>query len=380
MAVGMNTSRTHVWMESLGDWSWPGRGGAAAEVLPPSWIPAFPPRLESVVATAGAAGASGTWQPQRPIARRLATGALLSALAISTVLVLHRPVSLERLIGVRTADAPPPGRSAQADAVSPFSVLPTLTTVSRDAAGSSIDAATYTSAALHGPGSFLVYLPRGYADTTRHYPVLYLLHGNDQLASAFLQVGLQGELDRLIASHAIPPLIAVMIQGGRGANNWRDSGAKNYESYVLEVQKLVDRTLPTVADRGGRAIAGVSMGGYGAMNVVLSHPDRFTAVESWLGFFNGLDGKLRADRPRLSRMGLRAFIYGGSSDTIADPSENAPFAAALRAAGATAHSAVYPGGHSLETVEAHLESMLVFAGHALSQRPKRVSKPRRSAP
>jgi enterochelin esterase-like enzyme len=239
--------------------------------------------------------------------------------------------------------------------------------VSSDAAGSSIDAASYTSAALHGPGSFIAYLPPGYASTTRRYPVLYLLHGNDQLATAFLQIGLQGELDRLIARHAIPPMIAVMIQGGRGANNWRAYEGRNYEAYVLEVQELVDRTLPTVAARDARAIAGDSMGGYGAMNVALSNPYRFGAVESWLGFFNGLEGQLRADRPVLSRMGLHAFVYGGASDTIADPSEDAPFAAQLRAAGAQAHSAVYPGGHSLETIEAHLGSMLAFAGGALSQ-------------
>jgi S-formylglutathione hydrolase FrmB len=101
------------------------------------------------------------------------------------------------------------------------------------------------------------------------------------------------------------------------------------------------------------------------MNVALSHPERFSLVESWLGFFNGLEGQLRADRPYLSRMGLRAFVYGGESDVIANPDEDAPFAAALRAAGADAHSAVYPGGHSLETVQAHLASMLVFAGRGL---------------
>ena len=44
--------------------------------------------------------------------------------------------------------------------------------------------------------------------------MLYLLHGNEQPATAFLQLGLQGELDTLIARHEIPPLIAVMIQGG----------------------------------------------------------------------------------------------------------------------------------------------------------------------
>jgi hypothetical protein len=102
-------------------------------------------------------------------------------------------------------------------------------------------------------------------------------------------------------------------------------------------------------------------------------------VESWLGFFNGLEGELRADRPYLSRTGLHAFVYGGSEDTIANPSEDAPFAAALRVAGANAHSAVYPGGHTLETIQAHLGSMLAFAGHALSQGTDPRGRPRRKS-
>lgn len=368
MSVGIKASRTQLWMENLGEWSWPGRGGVAVEVLPPSWVPTFPPRLEPAVVSAGAA-APGTWQPERGIAPRLGTGILLGALAVlCAALALNRPLALERLIGVRTTTRSSLAVAVARSAFPPSSEPPaTLTAVSQDAAGSSIDAASFQSAALHGRGSFLVFLPPGYAGSTLRYPVLYLLHGNDQLATAFLQVGLQGELDRLIARHAIPPLIAVMVQGGRGANNWREFGGQDYEGYVLEVQKLVDRTLATVADRGGRAIAGDSMGGYGAMNLALSHPDRFAAVESWLGFFNGLEGALRTDRPFLSRMGLRAFVYGASEDTIADPSEDAPFAAALRAAGASAHGAVYPGGHSLQTIQAHLGSMLVFAGRALSQ-------------
>jgi hypothetical protein len=238
--------------------------------------------------------------------------------------------------------------------------------VSEDAAGSSIDAASYPSVALHGRGSFLVYLPSGYAATTSHYPVLYLLTGNDQQNTAFLQIGLQAELDRLIARHAIPPLIAVMIQGGPGSNNWRNQGALRYETYILEVQELIDRTLPTVAARDARAIVGDSMGGYGAMNVALTNPYRFGVVESWLSFFNGLGGDLRADRPVFSRLGLHAFVYGGESDHIANPDEDAPFAAALRAASADARSAIYPGEHNLETLEAHLASMLTFAGRSLS--------------
>jgi acetyl esterase/lipase len=66
-------------------------------------------------------------------------------------------------------------------------------------------------------------------------------------------------------------------------------------------------------------------------------------------------------------LGLSAFVYGGASDDIADPSEDAPFAAALRAAGARARGVVYPGEHSLETIQAHLESTLAFAGGALRE-------------
>ena len=142
--------------------------------------------------------------------------------------------------------------------------------------------------------------------------MLYLLHGNSQSATAFLQIGLQGELDTLIARHAIPPLIAVMIQGGPGANNWRNLGDLYYESYVLEVQELIDRMLPTVASRSGRAIAGLSMGGYGAMELTLNNPYRFGVVESWLGFFNGLEDELRLDRHAISTLGLHAFLYGGA--------------------------------------------------------------------
>lgn len=359
MSLASTPSRTQVWLESLGEWSWPGQGGAAAEMLPPPWVPAFPPRLESVPAPlAPAAGGR---------ARRLLITALLaSLLAVSTALALQGRLGVEHLIGIRSA-VPEQALPLNAALASEAAPLPVLTNVSQDSAGSSIDTATYSSVALHGEGSFHVYLPPGYAQTSHHYPVLYLLHGNSQPATAFLQIGLQEELDQLIARHVIPPVIAVMIQGGPGSNNWRNINGMHYESYVLEVQELIDRMLPTIPARDARAIAGDSMGGYGAMNVALGNPYRFGVVESWIGFFNGLGDQLHRDKPILSRLGLRAFIYGGESDHIADPSEDPSFAHALRVNGARAKSAIYPGGHTMETLEAHLGSMLAFAGHALRE-------------
>jgi enterochelin esterase-like enzyme len=339
-----------------------------ADALPPPWVPAFPPRQAPVPAAPATPASS-----RRRV--RLGLAALLSALvggagALATQGQLGLGV-LDRATGTPSPAETNPPRSAAAP-------LPTLARVSASTAGSSIDSTSYRSRALRRSGSFLVYLPPGYADSTRRYPVLYLLHGNEQRASAFLQIGLQRRLDGLIARHAITPMIAVMIQGGRGSNNWRDLGPARYRSYVLEVQQLVDRMLPTLADRDSRAIAGVSMGGYGAMNVALSAPARFAVVESWLGFFDGLQRKLRADRPVLAHTRLHAFLYGGASDRIADPGEDRAFASTLRANGVSARSAVYPGEHSLATIRAHLTQMLVLAGRELaaSARARHDARPR----
>jgi enterochelin esterase-like enzyme len=370
MSAAAKQSRTQVWMDTLGEWSWPGRAAEAVEALPtpPSWVPTFPPRLEPLASAASAAGVSPSGsiaaQP-RANPRLVALATLISGLiaACCALLLLHGPGGFERVFTGRAAEPAGVSRATHPESAPP--PLPTLAAGSHDAAGSSIDSASYSSAALGGEGSFHVYLPPGFADSGARYPVLYLLHGNEQRATAFLQLGLQDELDRLTAAHEVPPLIAVMIQGGKGANNWRDHGSRGYESYVIEVQELVDRMLPTQASRAARAVAGDSMGGYGAMNVALGNPRRFSIVESWLGFFNGLGDELHAARPVIAREGLHAYLYGGASDSIADPSENAPFAAQLRDAGASAHSAVYVGGHTMETLAVHLRHMLLYVGRSL---------------
>jgi enterochelin esterase-like enzyme len=369
----MNASRTQLWLESLGDWAWPGRAAVAEALpLPPSWVPAFPPRLEAAVASSPHSG-SVPWRG-RATPRRLLLITLLSALAaVCSALALKGLGGLEGVLGARLPSRPTPAARTNASSTAPARPLPTLVSVSHDSAGSSIDRASFTSAALPGHGSFLVYLPPGYASTTRHYPVLYLLHGRNGHAPAFLEIGIQEALDRLITHKAIPPMIAVMIQDRSGLNNWRNVGRRHSETYVVEVQELIDRMLPTIPTRAGRAIAGSSMGGFGAMHVALANPYLFAVVESWLGFFNNLDGELRADRPILSRLGLHAFLYGAEADPVAEPAENPAFAAELRAAGAQAESAIYPGGHSLEKTREHLDAMLLFAGRSLRDARRRAA-------
>ena len=374
----MKVTRTQPWLESLGDWAWPGRAAAAEGLqLPPSWVSAFPPRLEP----AGASLPSSSRVPAQGGSvqrRRLLLATLLSALAaVCCALAAQVAGGLGGIVSVGLA-----GRPA-ATAVASIAVeppLPTLIPVSRDSSGSSIDRASFTSAALGGAGSLFVYLPPGYASTTRRYPVIYLLHGRQGHAQAFLEIGIQQALDRLIARRAVPPMIAVMMQDRITLDNWKDVGRRHSARYVVEVQQLIDRMLPTVATRAGRAIAGSSMGGFGAMHVALANPYTFSVVESWLGFFNNLDGELHADAPILARFGLHAFLYGAAADPVVEPAQDPAFAAKLRAAGAQAEGAIYPGGHSLGKTRAHLEAMMLFAGRSLVAAQRRAAAEASSRP
>lgn len=356
--------RAHVWLEGPGEWTWPGTRPPAGDFAPPSWVPAFPPRLEPVTAGAGGAGALTR---RRVLVRRIWLGLALSlAAALGAVTALGGPAQIERALGLRESDQVAPHETAAgATPVAPPPV--TLRTVTQDAAGSAIVDATYDSPQLASAGFFYAYLPPEYASSDRRYPVLYLLHGRQGHADAFLEMGIQASLDGLIAARKIPPMIVVMVQDRPTLANWRDIGVHHSAGYVAEVQELVDRTLATIPTRAQRAIAGSSMGGFGAMHVALLNPYRFGVVESWLGYFNNLEDELRADRPVYERLGLQAFLYGAEEDPVAEPWEDSWFAGRLRAAGAHAQSAVYPGGHSLQKVREHLDPMLLFVGRAFER-------------
>ena len=102
MSVGVKHVRTNVWLEGLGEWSWPGRGAVAIEVLPPAWVPALPPRLERFAAAPAAATAPVPWHSRRAIPRRLGASAFLSCLAAACVaLTLAGPARLLNIVGVR---------------------------------------------------------------------------------------------------------------------------------------------------------------------------------------------------------------------------------------------------------------------------------------
>jgi len=112
------------------------------------------------------------------------------------------------------------------------------------------------------------------------YPVLYLLHGLSDDHTIWCR---RTSLERYVRDL---PLVVVMPDGGRGFYTDAIEGMA-YERHILEdVIGFVERTFQVRSDRCGRAIGGLSMGGYGSMKLALKHPDLFGSVVSHSSVFS----------------------------------------------------------------------------------------------
>jgi S-formylglutathione hydrolase FrmB len=124
-----------------------------------------------------------------------------------------------------------------------------------------------------------VLLPAGYFKSNRRYAVLYLLHG------------VFGRHDDWITRTNLAEYAAqyqLIIVTPEGHDTWYVDSATvpqdKYESYIMrELIPDVDARFRTIKDRRGRGIAGLSMGGYGALKFGLKHPDNFAFAGSLSG-------------------------------------------------------------------------------------------------
>ncbi len=125
---------------------------------------------------------------------------------------------------------------------------------------------------------YAVYLPDGYQSGRKHYPVLYLLHGAGGNERSWLERGqIKEKADELIASGAIPP--AVIVMPGCPACWWVDGAKDKAETaFWSDLIPMIDKRYRTIETRGGRLVAGLSAGGYGAVRFALRHPDRIAAA------------------------------------------------------------------------------------------------------
>jgi S-formylglutathione hydrolase FrmB/lysophospholipase L1-like esterase len=154
----------------------------------------------------------------------------------------------------------------------------------------------YESAAMKTKVGYNIYLPPGYSDpgNSNRYPVIYWLHGrgcsesNDQFPAS--------TVDAAIRSKTIAPLIFVYASGG-AMSFYSDSFDGKWMAETTIIKELIphiDATYRTVASRGGRAIQGMSMGGFGAMKLALKYPELFSSVVAFAGGYRSAE-QIQAD-------------------------------------------------------------------------------------
>lgn len=130
----------------------------------------------------------------------------------------------------------------------------------------------------------IVYLPPGYADDLdRRYPVITLLHGIFDRPDVWVDHFKVPEiLDRMIGDGRLPPVIVVFPEGRNrlGGGFYRDSPVSgDWGDFVArELVQRIDADFRTIPARGSRALAGHSMGGYGAIHAAMEHPDVYATV------------------------------------------------------------------------------------------------------
>jgi enterochelin esterase-like enzyme len=174
--------------------------------------------------------------------------------------------------------------------------------------------------------------------------------------------------DALTVRGRAQPLILVMPFGSTGTftdEEWVNGvrAGSGWATFVAhDLVRAVDERYRTIASPAGRAIAGLSEGGYGAIDIALHHPHEFSVVESWSGYqrpdkirsiFGSSLHTLAANDPRrllprvapvLRRLGTYFWFYSGSNDPLRK--QNASFARELaRARIAHRYFEVY-GGHN----------------------------------
>ena len=135
------------------------------------------------------------------------------------------------------------------------------------------------SSILNEEMRFAIYLPAGYESSGKYYPVVYLLHGRTDDHTAWIQFGeMQRIVDKGIHSGKIVPMIIVMPDAKLTfyMNNY--DGSYKYEDYFFkELIPFIEKNYRCRSKKEFRAVAGQSMGGFGALLYSLKYPEMFAA-------------------------------------------------------------------------------------------------------
>ena len=257
---------------------------------------------------------------------------------------------------------------------------------------------TFASASLGREVSYVVDLPPSYdSSTSRKYPVVYALHGLFEGSGFWERRGLAPILGRLRESGAVPEFLVVAVDGGNSF--FVNVPGGRYEDLVTtDLVAHVESSYRVVPGRKGRALLGVSMGGYAALHVAFEQPGLVAAVAThsamlleripsadqgagrWhMAAFNKvfgdpIDAARWAENDPLAwarkvdpKAAPALFVDCGAEDRYGLATGNRDLHRILDERGVAHFFELPPGDHGYEFVRARLEKSLRFLGERLRQ-------------
>jgi S-formylglutathione hydrolase FrmB len=232
-----------------------------------------------------------------------------------------------------------------------FPILPLISILiasSPAAAQSRIDCSALSSHILKEVVHYCVYLPAGYdAGAAQHpatrYPVLYFLHGLGDNEQTLFNGGGWSLFDDLRKQHKMGDFLIATPEGRRSFYINSADGSVRYSDFFLqEFMPHIEAKYRVLPGRAGRAISGISMGGYGALRFAFAHPELFSAVSAQSAALitespQTLDAALQGESPVV---GLLGSVFGKPID-VPHWNDNSPFVLAQRNAAGLRQMTIY---------------------------------------
>jgi enterochelin esterase-like enzyme len=264
--------------------------------------------------------------------------------------------------------------------------------------GKVIDNASLPSKILKGDRKYAVYLPPDFETSDRTYPVLYLLHGSGDDQTGWVQFGEVLHIaDAAIREGKATPMVIIMPDANTGRRGYSNdiTGEWRYEDFFFqELMPFVEKKYRIKSDKRYRAVAGLSMGGYGSFIYALHHPELFSSacpLSAYAGQLNLEEAKkglknqysnlpdstienylkrenvlpLISNMPDAQKKAVRWFIDCGDDDFLYEGNSLAHIA--MRKKDIPHEFRIRDGGHSWTYWRASLPVVLEFISQAFHQ-------------
>ncbi|GIV85816.1 MAG: hypothetical protein KatS3mg052_2823 [Candidatus Roseilinea sp.] len=236
-----------------------------------------------------------------------------------------------------------------------------------------------------------IYLPPCYDPERYAYPTLYLIHGTAFEQGGWLYNGVPRVADVQMSLGVLPPFIIVMpgadMRAGEASRySWTNTGPGSYDDFVVnELLPYIDQNYSTWANREGRAIGGISRGGYWSIEIAFAHPDLFSAVG---GHSPSVFTRLVGVPPNFSMLSMARSIDALRDLRIWLDSGDADWAKVdmrklmddLDAAGVPYHAEIGEGGHEDSYWTSRVPDYLAFYAASWPHAPRAKLLDRAAAP